>query len=103
MDNLRGVVAFVALLGAIGLPTIGLLFFRQPGVSVWDAQVPIWQAGEYLTGTGVVLRLAGYRRWLSARLWSGSSVARPAGAADPDHAKLYNQNLRSNVRCAVPS
>lgn len=59
LDRLRGMVAFVALLGAIGLPTVGWLFFRQPGVSVWDAQVPIWRAGEYLTATGVALRLAG--------------------------------------------
>ena len=59
LDRLQGITATVALLGGFGLPVVGWLFFCQPGVSVWAACVPLWRASKYLTGTGVVLWLAG--------------------------------------------
>jgi hypothetical protein len=59
LGKLQGIIAAAALLCGFGLPLISWLFFRQPGVSVCTPYAPIWRGGEYLTGMGVVLWLAG--------------------------------------------
>ena len=84
METHRGIAVTAALVSAIALPAVSWLFFRQPGVSMWVAWVPIWRANEYLTGTGIVLRLAAVPAvTVAAALILIECRELPMGADDP--------------------